>query len=239
MVRRRSQRDPIASERALLAYSNARRLAAVAYSPAGLQRASDAYFVAADAFEAEGGRAADLAVTLRQRARALAKRAAPQTQFPVSPERTRRIYARQRARGKPAAEAFRTAKKRQQEPRVVGHVGDVNWPQYNGGPILKAADGSYSLEYIVPPEESEYRRYEVYRMDLDKEPLPDWIDATDVARAVGMSATVLRKLWNHRDPQARAEARMLVASYHGWDNLDSYPLRLTKREVQARYRRRA
>ena len=233
----RSRRDPIASERALLAYRNARRLASEAYGPAAYRRASDAYFVAADAFEAEGGEAADLAVVLRQRARALAKRAAPQTQFPVSPKRTRRIYQRQRARGKPAAQAFRTAKERQQEPRVVGHVGDVNWPQYEGGPILKDVDGSYRLEYVIPPDEGRF--YEIYLTDLDREPLPSWIDAPDVASYIGTSVAILRKRWNDPNPRVRAHARVDVAGYHGWHNLDSYPLRLTKREVQARYRRRA
>lgn len=238
MRRPRSERDQIASEEALLAYRNARKLAEGAYHPEAYRRASEAYFVAADAFEAEG--VSDLAITLRQRARALAKAASPPTRFPVSPERTRRIYEQQRARGKPAAQAFQIAKERQQEARIVGHVGDVNWPAYEGGPILKNADGTYALEYVIPPEEEGRRaRYEIYRTDLDKEPLPDWVDASDVAPFIGTSATILRKHWNDRDPRVRAYARVAVAAYYGWHNLDDYPLSLTKKEVQARYRRRA
>ena len=234
-MRHRSRRDPIASPNALLAYRNARTLARNAYGPSGYQRAAEAYFVAADAFEAEG--ITDLALVLRQRARALEKKVSPPTRFPVSPERTKRIYERQRARGRPAAEAYRIAQERQQEPRIVGHIGDVNWPAYDGGPIYRHPDGSYSLEYVVVDEERP--RWYVYGTDLDKEPIPDWVDVREVAESSDMSPSVLRKDWNSRDVRRRAWARQTVANYHGWENLDSYPLSLTRREVQARYRRRA
>ena len=238
-MRHRSRRDPIASPNALLAYRNARTLARNAYGPSGYQHAADAYFVAADAFEAEG--ITDLALVLRQRARALEKKVSPPTRFPVSPERTKRIYERQRARGRPAAEAYRIAQERQQEPRIVGSIGDVNWPAYDGGPIYKHPDGSYTLEYVVVDENDQPRpRYYVYRVDLDKEPLPDWVDPSDVAETMGItSPTALRKNWNSPDVRRRAWARWDVANYHGWENLDSYPLVLTRREVQRRYRRRA
>ena len=233
---RHPRRDPIASEAALLAYRNARQLAKDAYGPATYRRASDAYFVAADAFEAEG--VADLAITLRQRARALARQASPRKAFPVKAARTRRIYVEERARGRPAAEAYRVARERQEGPRVVGHVGDVNWPDEEGGPILKSADGSYSLEYVIPPEDDEEDGlWTVYQTDLDKEPLPDWVDARGVAASSGTSASILRKAWNSPNPHARAFARMDVAGYHGWNNLDDYPLRLTRQEVEERYGR--
>ena len=233
----RSRRDPIASPRALLAYRNARTLARSAYRPGDYQRAADAYFVAADAFEAEG--VTDLALVLRQRARALEKRVSPRQSFPVSPERTKRIYERQRARGQPAAEAYRIAQERQQEPRIIGHIGDVSWPQYEGGPIYKSADGSYSLEYIVPDENESRPRYWVYRVDLDKEPLPEWVNPHDISQSTSISPTIIRKNWNDPNPRNRAWARWEVANYYGWENLDGYPLVLTRREVQQRYRRRA
>ena len=230
-MRHRSRRDPIASPNALLAYRNARTLARNAYGPSGYQRAAEAYFVAADAFEAEG--ITDLALVLRQRARALEKKVSPPTRFPVSPERTKRIYERQRARGRSAAEAYRIAQERQQEPRIVGHIGDVNWPEYDGGPIYRHPDGSYSLNYIIVDEERP--RWYVYRVGLDKEPLPDWVDPTDVAPD---ATTLLRKNWNSPNVRKRAWARWDVANYYGWDELDSYPLVLTRREIQSRYRRR-
>lgn len=235
--RGRSQRDPIASPNALLTYRNAKRLEDRAYSPRAYKEASDAYFVAADAFEAEG--VTDLALVMRRRARALERKVSPPTRFPVSPARTKKIYERQRAKGKPAAEAFRIAQERQQEPRIVGTLGDVNWPAYEGGPIYRSADGSYSLEYILIDESRTPPRYYVYRTDLDKEPLPDWINPRDVAQTVGGSPSLLRKAWNDRNPIARALARWEVANYYGWENLDSYPLVLTRREIQQRYRRRA
>ena len=151
-------------------------------------------------------------------------------------ERTKRIYSYHRRQGKPAQEAYRLAKW-QREHRIVGHIGDVNWLQHSGGPIMKDSSGNYSLEYVEPPNGG--KKYIVYRVDLDKEPLPKWIDAKKVANTIGSSPGLIRLSWNSANPRKRALAREAVASHYGWFELDQYPLRLTKKEIQTRYRRRA
>ena len=114
-----------------------------------------------------------------------------------------------------------------------------NWPAYDGGPILRGEDGGYSLEYILSPEGSDLKYWEVYQVDLDREPLPNWVDAEGAAHSIGISASILKRRWRSKNVVERAHARVDVAGYHGWHNLDDYPLRLKKREVELRYRRRA
>lgn len=236
------RRDPLASERSLAALRYARGIAKNAYHPRAYTEAADAYSVAADSLEEEGK--GELALAARERARALRRKASPRESKAPSKKRTRRIYEHHRQAGKPAKEAFRLAKT-QREWSVVGSIGDVNWPREEGGPILRHADGSYSVEWIEPEDErtrdgraEPNRRFRVYRVDLDVEPLPSWIDARAVARSIGQSPTVLRKRWRSRDPKVRASARWDVALYHGWPELDDYPESYTRREIQTRYRRR-
>lgn len=150
--------------------------------------------------------------------------------------RTERLFRYYRRQGLSPTEALQRAKSGRTERRI-GHVGDVGWPEYEGGPIYKTEHG-YVLEYVIPPE-SERGKYEIYRVDLDRESLPSWVNAKGVASYIGGSPGVLHQRWRHPDPRVRASARLDVAGYHGWRNLDDYPLRLSKRETELRYRRRA
>ena len=57
-----------------------------------------------------------------------------------------------------------------------------------------------------------------------------------VANYVGMSLDELRNGFCSEDPVERAFAYQAVGDYHGWENLDSYPLTFANRsEVEARY----
>lgn len=51
----------------------------------------------------------------------------------------------------------------------------------------------------------------------------------------GMDAQYVRDLFCSDNPIDRARAWEALGDYHGYDNLDSYPLRLTEAEVNARY----
>lgn len=227
-------RDPIASERALAALRHARSFVRPrSFSLPRYQEAAEAYLVAADVLEEEGKY--DLALGAKERAKALFKEARSKEQT-LSPKRTKRIYEYHRRHGKPAQEAFRLAKA-QREERIVGHIGDVNWLEYGGGPIIKKSDGSYHLEYVVPPEEAGRKRYFVYHIDLDKERFPDWVDAQDVAETMDISPTILRRNWNSPSVLKRALAREHIANYYGWENFDDSPDRLTRREIQTHYRK--
>lgn len=165
--------------------------------------------------------------------RMVAKKPAPQT----AEARRKRVYIFYRRRGFSPSDAVKLARRAENIGRVVGHVGDVNWPAYDGGPILRTNDG-YMLEYVLSPESNGTHKYMIFRTRLDREPIPSWINVRDVANFSGMSPSVLRQWWRSRDVRRRAAARETVASYHGWENLDQYPLNLTKREVYLRYRRK-
>ena len=57
-----------------------------------------------------------------------------------------------------------------------------------------------------------------------------------VASSIGTSLSELRALFCSDNPLDRAHAYRAIGDYHGYANLDSYPVRLTSRtEVEARY----
>ena len=154
-------------------------------------------------------------------------------------QRRERLYRYYRRQGLPAGEAFDRAKLLE-GVRMVGWIGDKSWPEESGGPILQRSDGSYAVEHVEPPEEGGRRgRWTIHRVDLDRRPVPSWIDVNAVARFIGQPATILRRRWSSSDPRVRAGAVEDVAAYYGWNELDSYPLYLSRREVELRYRRRA
>lgn len=120
-------------------------------------------------------------------------------------------------------------------------------------------------EYVVDISGNDVGPYHVYRFSLDRctyvngvlsdNPYhPDhaaWFakpeseratrpqDTTylsNVGRCVGLSVeTMIRRLTSD-DPIQRAHAYRDIGEYHGFDNLDIYPLSLTADEVSARYR---
>lgn len=145
--------------------------------------------------------------------------------------RKRRTYAYHRRRGLPAKEAFGLAK-RHGHLRPIGHLGDVNWPEYEGGPVYRDEDGVYWLDWIMRVG----RRFIVYRVRLDREPLPNWVNVRNLTM-MDYGPSKLRRDWYSRNPMVRAHARLEVALYYGWDNLDQDPLRLTRKEIRETYRR--
>jgi len=132
-----------------------------------------------------------------------------------------------------------------QQPKwkEVGHIGDVNWPEYGGGPVMIDETGVYppELEYVEPPPDelsfdSPKARWEVYRVPL--EPNQPWGDREDleaVARTSGQDPDELADAFASDDPMERAYAYETWAGHFGWYELDQYPLRLTCPEVEKRY----
>lgn len=125
------------------------------------------------------------------------------------------------------------------EEEEVGHIGDVNWPEFGGGPVFVDAEGEARLEYVEPPtDDIEFddpdARWTVYRVDLDPEP-PSWGDVKDVARSAGISSRELRDYFTSDDPIQRALGYENFANYYGWASFDSYPLHLTCEQMNERY----
>lgn len=126
----------------------------------------------------------------------------------------------------------------------------------DSGWILYVDDnGSYHCEYMDiihdVSHNEENNRYIVHRFDIDRctfingilsdnpfhPELPAWF-------ADGKGVDDVAKCCDHEDivedicsedPKARCRAWISIGSYHGFYNLDSYPLGLTQAEVDKRY----
>jgi len=127
----------------------------------------------------------------------------------------------------------------QPEWKEVGHVGDVNWPEYDGGPVLVDETGVYppELEYVITPEEDYDKpraRWEIYRVVLDQE-VPSWGELEAVAESAGQDPDDLREAFESDDPMERAWAYVTWAGHYGWVEFDQEPLSLTRLEVEKRY----
>jgi len=126
-------------------------------------------------------------------------------------------------------------------------------------------DDSPYLEIIEPPESESARSvtgWSVYRVEPEQFkrivrdryvylvsasyaptwPHPvsmydEWVHGTldAVAESVGCEEEKLYEQLCSDDPVARSQAYISIAGYHGWFEFDQYPLRLSKREVHARY----
>lgn len=63
----------------------------------------------------------------------------------------------------------------------------------------------------------------------------DTTNLANVARTYGTTEEDIITLFCSENPTERAEAWRMVGEYHGLENLDSYPLTLTLKEINARY----
>ena len=132
--------------------------------------------------------------------------------------------------------------------QVVGVIGDANFLDHSGGPVFAipeskggqrsmSFDREYMLEYVEPPEgdfEGKRAKWTVYRVHVKPEVI-DWVKLKDIASYIGASVSELQSVLHGHNPLHLAHLISDVASYHGWQNLDSYPLHLTKKEVEQRY----
>jgi len=136
-----------------------------------------------------------------------------------------------------------------EQPKQIGTVGDVNFPEYDGGAVYCRVPesgaqtdiygGDCFIEYVeIPPDDLDFEdpaaRWTVYRVDLDPE-VPDWVDLKAVAKYSDQRPEELAAAFVSNDPMERAFAYETVAGYHGWHELDQYPLELTCPEVEERY----
>jgi hypothetical protein len=85
--------------------------------------------------------------------------------------------------------------------------------------------------------------YSIYVQDPAGLPHPvlsyeEWFseDIPSIASFVGMEPDALRALFTSPDILARAEGYRCLGEYWGWDNLDGYPLTLTRKEAKERYK---
>jgi hypothetical protein len=88
--------------------------------------------------------------------------------------------------------------------------------------------------YLVPARYEANWPHAVSRYD-------EWFhkDLARVAQTIGSDVATLRAQFCSEDPIERAHAYRAIGEYHGFANLDSYPLQLTRGEARKRYSRKA
>lgn len=144
----------------------------------------------------------------------------------------------------------------------VANLGDANPLTYGGYFVYRDRTGKYGEEaelLIVDEGRGGRHTYSVYRFGLDQLKLvdgylvslsyrPDWPypvekydewfheKMDDVAGNIGVTKEELEKAFTSTNSLMRAEAYRAVGDYHGWENLDAYPLTgLTREDVEKRY----
>lgn len=151
---------------------------------------------------------------------------------------------------------------RQPDWEFIANLGDASPLDYGGYFIYRDRTGVYQEEAeLIVPNEEEGETYTVYRFGLDRlkkvngflVPIRyerDWpqpVEAYDtwfhedlgaVASFIDSTKEQLEAAFTSPDPRARAFAYQAVGEYHGMENLDSYPLTLTRKEVEKRYQRK-
>jgi hypothetical protein len=125
--------------------------------------------------------------------------------------------------------------------RILGNLGDKHPLDYGGLIVYEVLDDD--LEYIQaeywnePLEEN--RPYWVYRFDIPKDVFRDlnWVSGhwDRIAQFAGMSTEALFRMGYSEDPLERAEVYRLVGEHEGWENIDEYPEKLSREEMEERW----
>lgn len=152
---------------------------------------------------------------------------------------------------------------RQPSWKFVDNLGDATPLDYGGYFVYVDTTGVYGPEAELLEEPEGGNVYTVRRILLERckqveagdrvllvpfkyddtwphpvESYDEWFssDLREVADCVGMPVAELRDMLCSDDPLKRADAYRAIGDYHGWDNLDEYPLILTEDEVRSRYK---
>jgi hypothetical protein len=129
---------------------------------------------------------------------------------------------------------------------IIGSVGDVNPIEYGGGVVFDTEHGPV-LEYTRGLEDEEVdeddegaTELSLYRVDIEEDALEhlNWVkpgDLKSIAQTMDRSVKELRKAAKSEDVMQRVSFYEDVAGYYGWENLDSYPFKITARELEQRW----
>ncbi len=136
----------------------------------------------------------------------------------------------------------------------VAQLGDANPLDYGGYWVLEDITGVYPPEGELLQTGEEGEPLTVYRFILDPctfvdgvlsdnqfhPDYPAWFadKLSDIARANGMESDMLIASFISGDSKERASAWRMVGEYYGFDNLDLYPITLSRREARQRYNKR-
>jgi hypothetical protein len=149
--------------------------------------------------------------------------------------------------------------------KEIANLGDVDPIDHDGYFVFVDETGVYPAEaerLESPPDDgdmwddetgdySNSARWIVHRFSLDRCTFTDGVlsdnrfhpdhpawfadDLESAASCMDFGEPDLRTAFCSDDPIRRANAYRAVGDYHGFDNLDSYPLTLSRDEVKSRY----
>lgn len=136
--------------------------------------------------------------------------------------------------------------------KFVANLGDASPIEYGGYFIYVDETGVYAPEgeWLESPDDDNgtwvVRRFSLERCTFIDGVLSDnrfhpehaaWFarDIAGVASFIGVETSELIEWLCSEDVLERADAWRAIGDYHGFANLDDYPLTLNKSEVEARY----
>jgi len=127
--------------------------------------------------------------------------------------------------------------------RFLGSVGDCNPADYDGGHVIRYSPVGQSsfvdVEYVQWDSDDDNAAGSLYSGDLrdrDISAAHDWIDIAAMSRSLDFDPEDWRKAARGTYVE-RARCIEDIASYYGWENIDSYPLRVTRADIRKRYAR--
>lgn len=128
------------------------------------------------------------------------------------------------------------------DAEVLGTIGDVSPIEHGGGRVFETEHGPM-LEYThgmeddaVVEHDEGATKLQLYRVSIEPDVLTDlnWVKPSDlksIARSMDTEVSTLREFSKSGDVMKRVRVYEDVAGYWGWDNLDSYPITMTAREL--------
>lgn len=129
--------------------------------------------------------------------------------------------------------------------RYLATCGDINPAEHGGGYLIRVyPDGQpsyvslYCVEWESDDDNATGYLYEADVRDRDILKAHSWIDVDAMIASMGNDTD--RADWIRQARGTYLErARCLydIASYYGWQNLDSYPIRVTRDDIRKRWAR--
>ena len=123
----------------------------------------------------------------------------------------------------------------------VGRTGDINALDYGGGVVYRDKYG-YHMDWTPGVDDYDDSRYGksgrgekfmIYGLDLEPDMLAyhSWVDVAALNRQYDDASYDVAELGRSDDPMDRASAAMDIIAYYGIDELDSYPVEMTRSEL--------